>query len=403
MFIQQKNGPRAQNGKVRQMARELNYEDMNTLKNEVVKNMAVYCAENETFPDEVYQTIIREGLEKTVRIKLSMADLATKFVRQYTETVDVLPLKIEKPADAVEVRIGEGDEETQKLMENIKTQVLSEVEARLSGNTASETVTVQVGANVAKKVKGTLHDMFKTICSFVGTDIPVFLAGPAGCGKSYACRQVAEALGLEFYFTTAVTQEYKLLGFMDAMGTYQETPFYKAFVNGGVFMLDEIDASIPEVLIIINEALASREMVFPNSPNTVKAHPNFRVIAAGNTVGTGATMEYCGRNQLDAASLNRFAVIEMDYSRKVEMSVCGDNKALVDFAHELRNASAKAERSLIVSYRNIEMVAKMESAIGIKEALKTCVTKGMDRADLRQITSMFYMEGNPYYEALLKI
>jgi len=392
----------AQTENVIEMARELNYDDMNALKTEVVKNMAVFCGDNETFPDEVYQDIIKTGLDNTVRIKLSMADLATKFVRNYTEGKDVTALKIAKPSESVEVKIGEGDEETQKLMENIKSQIMAELEPRL-GNSNSETVTVKVGNAIPKKMNGSLHEKFSTICSFVASDIPVFLSGPAGCGKSFACRQVADALGLDFYFTTAVTQEYKLVGFMDAFGTFQETPFYKAFVNGGVFMLDEVDASIPEVLIIINEAIASREMVFPNSPDTVKAHPDFRVIAAGNTVGTGATMEYCGRNQLDAASLNRFAVIPMDYSRKVELAVSGDNKALVSFAHELRNASAKAGRSLIVSYRNIEMVAKMESVIGIKEALQTCVTKGMDRADIRSIASMFRMEGNAYYDAFASL
>lgn len=78
------------------------------------------------------------------------------------------------------------------------------------------------------------------------------------CHFPVICQQVAEALGLDFYFTNAVTQEYKLTGFIDANGNYQETQFYKAFTKGGLFFLDEMDASIPETLIILNAAIANR-------------------------------------------------------------------------------------------------------------------------------------------------
>lgn len=47
------------------------------------------------------------------------------------------------------------------------------------------------------------------------------------------------------------------------MGNYQETQFFKAFTEGGLFMLDEMDASIPEVLVILNAAIANRYFDFP--------------------------------------------------------------------------------------------------------------------------------------------
>ena len=116
----------------------------------------------------------------------------------------------------------------------------------------------------------------------------MFLAGPAGSGKNVICKQIAKALDLDFYFSNAVTQEYKLTGFTDANGTYHESQFYKAFRNGGLFMLDEMDASIPEVLIILNAAIANRYFDFPAPIGYVEAHPDFRVVAAGNTFGNGA-------------------------------------------------------------------------------------------------------------------
>ena len=41
------------------------------------------------------------------------------------------------------------------------------------------------------------------------------------------------------------SNEFKLTGFIDAGGTYRDTEFYKAFKNGGLFFLDEIDNSDP--------------------------------------------------------------------------------------------------------------------------------------------------------------
>ena len=65
-------------------------------------------------------------------------------------------------------------------------------------------------------------------------------------------KKIAEELDLEFYFTNSIQQEYKITGFIDAGGKYHETEFYKAFKNGGLFFLDELDASIPEYLILYN-------------------------------------------------------------------------------------------------------------------------------------------------------
>ena len=136
--------------------------------------------------------------------------------------------------------------------------------------------------------EGVTHEKFDTIIKFVANNEPVFLTGPAGSGKNVLCQQVAKALGLNFYFSNAVTQEYKITGFTDAMGVFHESQFYKAFKNGGLFMLDEMDASIPEVLVILNAAIANRYFDFPAPIGYVEAHPDFRVIAAGNTFGLGA-------------------------------------------------------------------------------------------------------------------
>lgn len=230
-----------------------------------------------------------------------------------------------------------------------------------------------------------LHRCFDTVLKFVANDEPVFLTGAAGCGKNVLCKQIAKALDLPFYFSNAVTQEYKITGFTDANGIFHETQFYKAFKNGGIFMLDEMDASIPEVLVILNSAIANRYFDFPAPIGYVEAHKDFRVVAAGNTFGLGADYEYVGRNQLDMASLDRFALIEMDYDTNIELNVARGDRELVDFAEMFREASRKAGVRTIVSYRAIGRIAKLKEAIGIEEALKTCLLKNLQKDDIQMI------------------
>ena len=274
--------------------------------------------------------------------------------------------------------------------DKIEAEIMGTVEDKVRQFIADEygaierkIVTVVDGKKVP--MQGIQHEKFETVLKFVANDEPVFLTGPAGSGKNVLCKQVADALGLKFYFTNAVTQEYKLTGFTDAMGNYQPTQFYEAFTKGGLFMLDEMDASIPEVLVILNAAIANRYFDFPAPIGYVEAHPDFRVIAAGNTVGTGADYQYVGRNQLDAASLDRFAVIKVDYSEAIENSVaCGDTE-LAQFCRDFRRAAQKAGQQVIVSYRAIGRLAKMAQLLSEDEAIETCLTKGMEKDDINII------------------
>lgn len=252
------------------------------------------------------------------------------------------------------------------------------------------------------EVRGVQHEKFETVLKFVANDEPVYLSGPAGSGKNVICKQVADALGLDFYFTNAVTQEYKLTGFTDANGTFHESQFFKAFKNGGLFMLDEMDASIPEVLIVLNAAIANRYFDFPAPVGKVNANPNFRVVAAGNTLGHGADSEYVGRNTLDAASLDRFAVIKVDYDERIESAMAGNNTELVRFCRGFRKAAQKAGLQIIVSYRAIGRMAKMMSMMDLEEVLDSCLIKGLEKDDMKAISNDISGHGK-YTEAFKKI
>jgi len=261
--------------------------------------------------------------------------------------------------------------------------------------------------NKKTQINGALHEKFDEVLKIVSLNMPVYLTGKAGTGKNVICQQVAEALGLEFFFTNAVTQEYKLTGFIDANGKYQETQFYKAFTQGGLFFLDEMDASIPEVLVILNAAIANKYFDFPNGK--VEAHPDFHVIAAGNTNGLGADINYTGRYCLDRASLDRFAMVNIDYSPTIENNMAQGDKDLVAFAHVFREIVDKAGIECLFSYRTIERIALLKSTLETKELLDIALFKGLPEEDVETIVNYFasnddykYYKKNPYVACLCK-
>lgn len=254
------------------------------------------------------------------------------------------------------------------------------------------------------EIKGVLHECFDKVLNLVNADIPVFLSGAAGTGKNVICKQIAESLGLDFYFTNAVTQEYQLKGFIDANGKYHETQFYKAFTQGGLFFLDEMDGSIPETLIILNSAIANRYFDFPTGK--IEANPNFRIVAAGNTVGTGADIEYTGRFQLDASSLDRFALIYVDYSKNIENAVTNANSELCEFARNFRKICEKASIRCLCTYRALERISKLESLFELPEVIQMALVKGLGIDDINIIGKEFDNKGmshNKYVRALVKL
>ena len=253
-----------------------------------------------------------------------------------------------------------------------------------------------------RKVTGIFHERFETILKLVANDLPVYLSGEAGTGKNVICKQIAEALGLQFYFTNAVTQEYKITGFIDANGKYHETQFYKAFKDGGLFFLDELDASVPEVLVILNAAIANKYFDFPIGK--IEAHPDFRLIAAGNTFGTGADHVYSGRFCLDGASLDRFSTVTVPYSSRIEEAVTNGDKALLEFCYKFRKLVKGARIKAIFSYRGLGAITRLKGSMPLTDVLKICLVKGMNKDDVNTIKQGLPKESeNEYIKAFKQL
>lgn len=242
------------------------------------------------------------------------------------------------------------------------------------------------------------HKKFNQLKCCVMAGIPAFMSGPAGSGKSHAAEMVAKELGWNFYFSNSIQQEFKLTGFIDAGGKYHGTQFYDACVNDGdcIFFLDEIDASIPEVLVLLNTAIEQGYFEFPTGRVDMK-HVHF--IAAGNTVGSGADDMYTGRMVLDQATLDRFHFIEWSYDERIEMLITKGNINLVSFIHDIRKQAEEKGIRATFSYRCLNMVTKLE-AIGmdLEDIISGSVMKGLDK----DTVNTFNTSGETKYHKVLK-
>lgn len=187
----------------------------------------------------------------------------------------------------------------------------------------SQAVKAEIKSDFLKHEK---FDLLLSLClaHSQATPINVWLTGPAGSGKTKACEQIAAAMDQPFYFIGAISEPYSLLGYRDATGNYVRTLFREAYENGGVFLMDEIDGSSPNALLVFNAALANGFCAFPDK--VVPRHKDCIVIAAANTFGLGGTSDYVGRVKLDAATLSRFVWIDWQYDERLERKLAGNDK-----------------------------------------------------------------------------
>lgn len=209
------------------------------------------------------------------------------------------------------------------------------------------------------KVEGVTNKDFEVFVNLVNAGKPLYMYGPAGSGKSYTAKQIADALKLDYYETSQALFAHELKGYGDAKGEFVETAFYRAFANGGVFFLDEVDASAPEALVVLNNAIANKRFDFPVIGN-VNAHPDFRVVAAGNTRMTGATMEYTARQMQDTSFKNRFFFATVTYDRSIFLALTGGDEEIVSFGEDLRRAARNTGISQLFSYRQASDLATLQ-------------------------------------------
>lgn len=241
-------------------------------------------------------------------------------------------------------------------------QLLAQVEAKASARQVA--IAIKINEEPIKKLEQAAHPQLARIVSLLKIGLLPMLVGPAGCGKTFAAHQAAEALGLTFAhicFTAGVSETW-LFGRQTPTG-FVEAEFVKTYRDGGVFLADELDAADPNVILALNTALANGHLYNPISGQTIKRHPNFNFIAATNTVGKGGDAQYTGRNRLDAATLDRMRIVRVGYDATVEDALC-PNPTLAKRLRTLRDKLKQRGANEVISYRAFADGYKMHTALG---------------------------------------
>lgn len=208
-----------------------------------------------------------------------------------------------------------------------------------------------------KEVQGEIyHKKVKQIAiDLMEGDWP-YLWGPSGTGKSHMVKQVADLLGMKFMKAGKITEPYSILGYNDPQGRYRITPTFMAALYGYLLSLDEFDNGNPDTQVVLNDIYSEllNKMEEPNErcevmfgdDVPVDIHPNFRMIAAGNTSGEGENSVFSSRGKIDESIQERMTPIFIDYDDRVEEQILKQYPQWYKFFIDFRKACASyAENS----------------------------------------------------------
>jgi MoxR-like ATPase len=274
---------------------------------------------------------------------------------------------------------------------NVVRKLIAEAVAKAS----PDKIVVNEITKQAVKVDGA-HPVFEKVLKLVAQGVNVLLVGPAGCGKTTLAHMVAKALKRKFGMLscTAGASESQLTGWLLPVGagkqgnafSYVPSEFVRLYEEGNaVFLFDEFDAADPNMLLVMNSALANGSLHVPqrHEEPLVKRGKNMAMIAAANTYGSGADMIYAGRNQLDAATLDRFYVVEMDYDRRLEESLA--EKEVVEWVWSMREKVRASRLRRVISTRAVQKLsAALRAGVAMEEAKKDLLA-GWTRDELAKL------------------
>lgn len=222
------------------------------------------------------------------------------------------------------------------LQDHLQPQTCEDDVRRIAGEVATEAVekarlprplAVTVNDGPAVVLTDRTHVQFEELVDLISEGAQnLMMVGPAGTGKTTLAKDLAKALGVDFGFislSAGVTETHlfgRVLPKADGTWGYVESVFVRIYRNGGLFLLDEVDAADANVMVAINAALANGELCNPVNGEIVKRHPQCYIVAAANTWGQGGDHQYVGRNALDAATLDRFvlATLYVGYDTDLE-------------------------------------------------------------------------------------
>ncbi|WP_058366955.1 AAA family ATPase [Haloparvum sedimenti] len=229
----------------------------------------------------------------------------------------------------------------------------------------------------------------------------VLLKGPPGVGKSYLAKYVCSRTNRPLYRVTLSETTFRedLLGNLQLVSAdggetvtrWVDGPLTRAAREGGVLLLDEINAADANTVAALNavmEAPETRTLTVPQTGETVAPHEQFRVVATANP-------GYQGTYELNQAFEDRFRHVKLEYlPTAVEVDLVFQRtgldrsredavERLVSFAGRLREAYVDGELSTPVTTREVVRIARFmeDDFMSLRDAARSELVARVDEYD----------------------
>ena len=305
-----------------------------------------------------------------------------------------------KPRDVVVDK--HGDDEVVSTETNAESDVLKQVRDLLGGSVDYAKVNDMIKAEVAKvisvpnqivindvplaMISGLVHAHFATVCTWVSANVPVFLVGGAGTGKTTIAVQIAEALGLPrtvVIQADALPQRAEIFGYKSPItGDYIDGGLYDVYKNGGLYVIDEFDTGHASLGTNLNLLTANGFYDFPNGERVI-AHEQFRIIVTGNTYGQGGSVEFAGTNRINGATLDRFVKEEIYVDEKLERqlvtNICSVTGPRVhDIVTRMRaNGYKHGLRVFVTPRASVHVTKGVVAGLTVRQAITAKILTGL--------------------------
>ncbi len=214
--------------------------------------------------------------------------------------------------------------------------------------------------------------------------LPLLIKGPTGTGKSRFVEYMADSLNKELITISCheETSSTDLIGRYIIKGAetiWIDGPLTKAVKEGAIIYLDEVAEARPDIIVAIHSLTDHRrELYIDKIGATIKAHPDFMLVASYNP---GYQK---GFKELKPSTRQRFVALTFEYpTEKLEREILenetgvpsADAKKIVAVAGKIRNLTELGLAETVSTRLLVDAAKLINSGLDKRLAMEVAVVE----------------------------